>query len=72
MSLLLDQALKLPVTERRKLADDIYDSIVSEPDDLALNDEEKNELERRLADFENHPDKVVAWEDVRERLRKVA
>ena len=72
MSILLEQALKLPITERRKLADEIYDSIVSGPDDLELTDEQKTEIDRRLADFQEHPDKVVPWEDVRERLRKIA
>jgi putative addiction module component (TIGR02574 family) len=72
MSQLLEQALKLSAAERRKLADDIYDSIVSAPDDLELTDEQKTEIQRRLADYEQHPEKAVAWEDVRERLRKIA
>lgn len=72
MNGLLEQALKLPVAERRKLADDIYDSIVAGLDDLSLTDEQKTEIDRRLADYRENPEKTLAWEDVRERLRKIA
>jgi putative addiction module component (TIGR02574 family) len=72
MSVLLEEALKLPLDERRKLADDIYDSIVPGPDDLSLTDEQKTEIDCRLADYRENPDKALAWEDVRERLRRIA
>lgn len=72
MNGLLEQALKLPVAERRKLADDIYDSIVAGLDDLSLTDEQKTEIDRRLADYRKNPEKTLAWEDVRDRLRKIA
>lgn len=72
MNTLLEQVLKLPPAERRRLADDIYDSIFPGPDDLSLTDEQKTEIDRRLADYRENPGKALAWEDVRERLRKIA
>ncbi len=72
MRALLEEALKLPAGERRKLADDIYDSIVPAPDALSLTDEQKTEIDRRLADYREHPEKAVPWDHVRERLSKIA
>ncbi|MGQ0540293.1 MAG: addiction module protein [Blastocatellia bacterium] len=46
--------------------------MVHGPDDLSLTDEQKTEIDRRLADYRENPEKALAWEDVRERLRKIA
>ncbi|MBS1768466.1 MAG: addiction module protein [Acidobacteria bacterium] len=72
MNTILEQALRLPMPERRKLADDLYDSIVSGSDGFSLSQEQRSEIDRRLADLREHPDKALPWGDVRERLRKVA
>ena len=72
MSLLFEEALKLPVPERRKLADDIYESIDEAEYEFFLNDEQKAEIDRRLADSRENPDKLIPWEVVRERLSKIA
>lgn len=72
MSTLLEQALKLPVDDRRKLADDIYESIEQDPDSFELSDEQKAEIDRRLAEYEKDPSIARPWEEVRERLRKIA
>ncbi len=72
MSVLLDQALKLPIPERRKLADDIYDSIDSVTEEFYLTDEQKAELDRRMEEHRLHPETAIPWETVREQLRKRA
>jgi putative addiction module component (TIGR02574 family) len=72
MSTLLEQALKLPAEDRRKLADDIYDSIDRKVDGFELSDEQKAEIDRRLAEYEKDPSIARPWEEVRERLRKIA
>ena len=72
MNTLLEQALRLPIPERRKLADDIYDSIGSEDEAFHLTDEQKAELERRMEDFRRDPDSSIPWETVRENLRQIA
>ena len=72
MNQLLEKALKLPAAERRKLADEIYDSIVSEPEAFALTDAQVSEIERRLADYRTNPEKTVSWAVARDRLRKIA
>jgi len=46
---LLEDALELPLEERLRLVQDLWDSIASEYDQLPVTDEERRELERRLA-----------------------
>ena len=72
MSTLLEQALRLPAEDRRKLADDIYDSIDRDVEGFDLSDEQKAEIDRRLAEYEKDPSIARPWEEVRERLRKIA
>lgn len=66
MNTLLEQALRLPIPERRKLADEIYSSIDTEGDDLHLTDEQKAELDRRMEDYEKNPGGNLSWEEVRD------
>ena len=72
MNVLLEQALKLPISERRKLADDIYDSIDPVPDEFFLTGDQKAELDRRMEAHRRHPETAISWKTVRENLRKRA
>ncbi len=72
MSVLLEEALKLTVPERRQLADDIYASIDEAENEFSLSDKQKAEIDGRIADARENPDKLIPWEVVQERLRKVA
>lgn len=72
MNTILEQALKLPLPERRKLADELYDSIVSGADDFRLSQKQKAEIDRRVTDLRANAEKALPWEAVRERLRKIA
>ena len=64
----------LPIPERLKLVEDIWDSIAQEanvrPDVLPLSDVQRAELLRRLDDADAHPDDTVPWEQVRAELFK--
>ena len=70
MSVLLEQALKLPVAERRKLADDLYESIEVSAETFRLSPEQEQELERRIEYSKLHPEEFSTWEEVRGRLWK--
>jgi len=72
MNTILEQALMLPVPERKQLADDLYDSIVSGSEGFSLNQDQRTEIDRRLADLREYPEKALSWDTVRERLRKIA
>jgi putative addiction module component (TIGR02574 family) len=69
MSVLLEEALKLPVTERIQLANKLYESVegmIEQP--FSLTDEQVAELERRMEDHRMNPESGIPWEVVRERL----
>lgn len=62
----------LSVAERILLVEAIWDSIVSEQDALEITQEQKEELDRRLAAFEADSDAGSTWEKVKARLRGTA
>ena len=66
------EARKLPVAERVRLAQALWDSIADEanadPDVLPLSDEQRAELDRRLADYRAHPEASIPWEEVKAQL----
>jgi putative addiction module component (TIGR02574 family) len=63
---------KLPIPERLRLVEDIWDSIAEEanarPDALPLSDAQRAELARRRADADAHPEDNIPWEQVRDEL----
>ena len=72
MSILLDKALELPIPERIRLVEDIWDSIAAVPEAVKLTDAQMAEVERRLEAYRANPEDVVSWEEVKERLRRIA
>ncbi len=64
MSVLLEEALKLPVTERRKLAEDIWESLDGSPEAFQLTPEQAAELQRRIDGKEQSPGGGIPWETV--------
>jgi putative addiction module component (TIGR02574 family) len=66
----LSELFKLSVEERLQLVEDLWDSIEADTRDkpFELSDEEKAELDRRLAEHEANPESALRWEDVRARL----
>ena len=63
----------LSVADRLQLVGDIWDSIAEEangePDILPLTDEQKVELDRRLAQYDSDPSTGVSMDDVLGRIR---
>jgi putative addiction module component (TIGR02574 family) len=64
--------LELPVTERIRLVELLWDSIAAVPDEVSIPDELKAELNRRLAEFEADPEAGSSWEEVRSRILRRA
>jgi putative addiction module component (TIGR02574 family) len=53
---LVAEILRMPVAERMRLVEVIADSIAAAPEEPPLTERQKDELERRLAQFEAEPD----------------
>lgn len=64
----VNEILELPVAERIRLVEIIWDSIAAVPEEIPVSDELKADLARRLADFEANPEAGYPWEEVRERI----
>ncbi len=62
--------LDLSVSERIRLAQDIWDSVAKVPESLALADDEKAEIDRRLNAHHKDPNAGSPWPVVRARIKK--
>ena len=67
---LVSEILALPVEERVRLVDTIWDSISAVPEALPLAQWQRDELDRRLAEFEADPDGGATLEEVFARIRR--
>lgn len=67
---LVAEILALPVADRVRLVEAIWDSISAVPDALPLTEWQKEELDRRLADLEANPDAGSTLEEVFARIRR--
>jgi putative addiction module component (TIGR02574 family) len=61
----LNQIIALSIQDRIRLVQAILDSIAAEQDHLDLTDTQKQELDRRIDDYEANPDNVLTWEEVK-------
>lgn len=64
------EILELPVAERLRLLELIWDSIAQVPEALPVSEDLRAELEDRLAEFQANPDAGLPWEEVRESIRR--
>ena len=69
-SISLDELLKLPPAERVEIALALWDSLEDAQLDalVPLTDEQKAELDHRLAEHEKNPGSAIPWEQVRRDL----
>ena len=59
---------RLSVAERIQLAQDLWDSVAAEPNEVPLTQEQIQELDRRLEDLHQNPGAGIPWEEVKARL----
>ena len=60
--------LELPVEERVRLAQTIWDSICELPDPYPLSEKEREVLNRRLEAYRRNPQAVSPWPEVKQRI----
>lgn len=68
MSAWRDQIASLSPVEKAELLDEVWESL--EADAVALTDEQRAELDYRIARHEQKPSDVISWEQVRAGLFK--
>jgi len=59
----------LTVEERLELLERLWDSLVDTPERIPLTNAQKEELDRRLDDFERDPSIGIPWDEVRKRIQ---
>ncbi|HEX4959655.1 MAG TPA: addiction module protein [Thermoanaerobaculia bacterium] len=62
------EILELPIAERIRVVELIWESIAAVPEAVPVSDELKVELGRRLAEFEANPEAGIPWKEIRERV----
>jgi putative addiction module component (TIGR02574 family) len=67
-SITLEEVLQLPVPERIRIVEAIWDSIADAPEALELSDEQKAELDQRLESPEKNAEAGSTWPEVRDRM----
>ena len=67
---LVAEILALPVEDRVRLVEAIWDSISDVPEALPLTEWQKEELDRRLDDLEKNPEAGSTLEEVFARIRR--
>jgi len=67
---LREELLELSAAERMELVEELWDSIAAEceGEPWPLTDAQRQELDRRLRELEEHPERARPWEEVRKRL----
>jgi putative addiction module component (TIGR02574 family) len=67
--LLKVEIAELSISERIQLAEDLWDSILENSEELSLTDAQQQELDRRLEQYNQNPSLGTDWNTVKGRLR---
>ena len=64
----ISELLKLPVAERIRIVEALWDSIAASPESLELSEAERAELDLRWDEFQRDPSAGSAWSEARARI----
>jgi putative addiction module component (TIGR02574 family) len=67
---ILNDVESLPVDDRIRLVQEVWDRLEDQGPDLELSEEMKVELNRRVEELRRHPELGVPWEEVKARILK--
>ena len=66
----VNDLLDMPVSDRLRLVEDLWDSIAEVPESVELTEAQRAELDKRLDDYYRDPDSGSHWNEVKERILK--
>jgi putative addiction module component (TIGR02574 family) len=64
----IDHILELPTAERVAIVQEIWESMLDHPEDVAITAAQREELEQCWTDLQQNPDEGESWEDVKKSL----
>ena len=68
MGIQVSEILELSVTEKLRIVEEIWDSIVKNPDTLSITGEERAELDKRLQEYRENPTEGIEWNQLKIKL----
>ncbi len=66
----LAEITQLSTAERIQLVEDIWDTIATQPEEVALTEAQTQELDRRLEAYKQDPAANASWQEVQQRVRQ--
>ncbi len=67
----LSELKRFSIAEKIIIVEELWDSIAADQESFGLTGEQRNELDRRVADYYSYPDDGYSWEDVKNRIRSM-
>jgi putative addiction module component (TIGR02574 family) len=67
----LSELKRFSVAEKIFILEELWDSIAPEQESFGLTGEQRDELDRRVADYYSSPKDGCSWEDVKKRIRSM-
>ena len=64
----MSNILKMEVSERIQLVEDVWDSIAAVPQSVNLTEKQKKILDQRLSAYHHKPTQGSPWKDVKKRI----
>ena len=58
----------LSKSEKLQLVEDLWDDLAATPEDVPVQEWQKEELERRKASLQNSPASGLSWDEVKRRI----
>lgn len=68
-NLSFSKIIKLPINQRIKLVEDIWDSITENPEKVTLTESQKEELDRRYEEYLKNPPLGKSWKQIKKSIK---
>jgi putative addiction module component (TIGR02574 family) len=65
----LSDILQLSIPERIQLVEDIWDTIAATPEQLALSEAQKDELDRRIEMYRQDTEAGISWQELKDKIQ---
>ena len=67
----LSELKKFSVAEKILIVEELWESIAADQEKVKLTDEQRDELDKRVADYHLSPDEGRSWRDVKNRIKSM-
>ncbi|MBC8185665.1 addiction module protein [candidate division KSB1 bacterium] len=68
---ILSELKRFSTAEKILIVEELWDSIAADQESFELTKEQRNELDRRVADYYSSPEEGYSWADVKSRIKNL-